>query len=261
MRLTKQPILAIAVGLFAISALASWKNVEDAINLFQLFGQIPASYYFQLTVDILFSLVTVFGALAVVLWASIAPNASTAKWVVLVVTLLGPFASIGMSIYWMTQGSSFINAFFGNEGWKLAADIFVFVELIAAVLFAIGLLNAKKPVAETVAAQNTPAQTSPNRFDPMTGEPIAAPVAAPVGSGAQSNLPLVALILAFFVPLAAVIVGHISLNQMKQGLISSANQGMAKAGLILGYVFIGLGFLFGIIFAVVYASILSRQYY
>ncbi|CAB4945733.1 unannotated protein [freshwater metagenome] len=63
------------------------------------------------------------------------------------------------------------------------------------------------------------------------------------------------MILAFVVPLGGVIVGHISLSQMKQGLISSQNIGMAKTGLILGYVFIGLGFVFGIIFVVLYAAL------
>jgi hypothetical protein len=73
-------------------------------------------------------------------------------------------------------------------------------------------------------------------------------------------MPTIALVLAFFVPLAGVIVGHISLNQMKQGLISSANQSTAKTAMILGYVFIGLGFVFGVIFAVVYSLILTRGY-
>jgi hypothetical protein len=38
---------------------------------------------------------------------------------------------------------------------------------------------------------------------------------------------------------------------MKKGQLSTQNKGMATAGLILGYVFVGLGFLTGLILFIV----------
>ena len=52
-----------------------------------------------------------------------------------------------------------------------------------------------------------------------------------------SNLPIFALVGAFIIPLAGIILGHISISQMNRGLISSQNRSMATIGLILGYVF------------------------
>jgi hypothetical protein len=49
-----------------------------------------------------------------------------------------------------------------------------------------------------------------------------------------------ALALAFVVPLAGAIVGHIALNQMRDGRIVDTNKSLAKAGMILGWVFTGL---------------------
>ena len=75
---------------------------------------------------------------------------------------------------------------------------------------------------------------------------------APVrDSGSYSNLPMFALIGAFVVPLAGIILGHLSLSYMKKGQLSTQNKGMATAGLILGYVFVGLGFLTGLILVIV----------
>jgi hypothetical protein len=56
----------------------------------------------------------------------------------------------------------------------------------------------------------------------------------------DGSLPVVALILAFVVPLAGAIVGHIALNQMRDGRIVDTNKSLAKAGMILGWVFTGL---------------------
>ena len=85
--------------------------------------------------------------------------------------------------------------------------------------------------------------------------------AAPVAGGASqlSNLPNFALVGAFVVPLAGIILGHISINQMNKGMISNQNRGLAMAGLILGYVFIALSILLGILIAV--ALIASRPSY
>ncbi len=256
MRFTKQPIFAAALALFAVSAVVSWYNVPTAFGLVHWYGQISPEQLVPLTIDITYRLASVFGALAVVIWGVIAKDVRSAKWAAFALGLFGPFASIALGAYWISQGSEPIKAFFSPEGWELAADIAIWVEIVAVILFVVGLVIRKdKP--------KTAAEVSVNRFDPETGLPLAAPAsaaAAPSSAGALSNMPTIALVLAFFVPLAGVIVGHISLNQMKQGLISSANQSTAKTATILGYVFIGLGFIFGIIFAVVYGIMLSNLY-
>jgi hypothetical protein len=71
------------------------------------------------------------------------------------------------------------------------------------------------------------------------------------GQSNLTNLPMFALIGAFIIPLAGIILGHLSLNYMKKGQLSTQNKGMATTGLILGYVFVGLGFLTGLILFIV----------
>jgi hypothetical protein len=102
-------------------------------------------------------------------------------------------------------------------------------------------------------------------LSPNTAEQFAQPEAAvvpqstqpspttaqPSGQSNLANLPLFALIGAFIIPLAGIILGHLSLSYMKKGQLSTQNKGMATAGLILGYVFVGLGFLVGLILFIV----------
>ena len=63
-------------------------------------------------------------------------------------------------------------------------------------------------------------------------------------SAADSPLPVLSLVFAFVVPLLGAILGHVALSQIRQGKISSTNQGLAKAGMIVGWVFTALTFLF-----------------
>jgi hypothetical protein len=74
-------------------------------------------------------------------------------------------------------------------------------------------------------------------------------------SSTVSNLPIFALVGAFFFPIVGVVLGHISLSQMKKGQIPADNRGLALAGMILGYVFIGISFIASII--VIIALIVS----
>ena len=69
------------------------------------------------------------------------------------------------------------------------------------------------------------------------------PVYAQQTSANDTNsklLPILTLVLAFFLPFASIVLGHISLSQMKTGIMSSENRALALAGLILGYVFTAL---------------------
>ncbi len=56
----------------------------------------------------------------------------------------------------------------------------------------------------------------------------------------DSALPVLSLVFAFLFPIAGAIMGHIALGQMNRGQIVDNNRGLAKAGLILGWVFTGL---------------------
>ena len=74
----------------------------------------------------------------------------------------------------------------------------------------------------------------------------------------QSNLPLFALLGGIFFPLVGIIIGHIALGQMNRGEISPHNRGMALAGTIIGYAFIGLSILVSfVLFAVLAGAGLS----
>jgi len=95
------------------------------------------------------------------------------------------------------------------------------------------------------------------KISPVSDSPIS--LSTPQNN--LNNLPLFALIGAFVIPLAGIILGHLSLNYMKKGQLSDQNQGMAKIGLILGYVFVGLSFIVGlvVVVAIVVTSI-NRGY-
>lgn len=100
-----------------------------------------------------------------------------------------------------------------------------------------------------------PAQGQPIGYDSQTGAPIYGQPAQPQAwPKPESPLPLIALIGAFFVPLVGIIVGHIALGQMRRGEIPSSNQGMAKAGLILGYVFSALTVLVVVLYIAAFAT-------
>ncbi len=76
---------------------------------------------------------------------------------------------------------------------------------------------------------------------------------------ATNTLAIVALILAFVVPLGGIICGHIALGQIKR--TGEGGHGLALAGTVLGYVFVGLGFLFLIIYFVIIGIAVSSGSY
>ena len=76
-------------------------------------------------------------------------------------------------------------------------------------------------------------------------------------SAVDSPLPVLALVFAFVAPLVGAILGHVALSQMRQGKISSANIGLAKAGMIVGWVFTGLWIIFVGIYIAIIAAVVS----
>jgi SNF family Na+-dependent transporter len=79
----------------------------------------------------------------------------------------------------------------------------------------------------------------------------------PASDGA---LPVLSLVLAFVFPLAGAIMGHIALNQMRDGKIVDTNRSLAKAGMVLGWVFTGLTALLIAFYVVLIAWIGSSGY-
>jgi len=69
----------------------------------------------------------------------------------------------------------------------------------------------------------------------------------------DSALPVLALVFAFLFPPVGAIIGHVALGQMNKGQILDTNKSLAKAGVILGWVFTGLWLLGSVIaFVLVY---------
>lgn len=103
------------------------------------------------------------------------------------------------------------------------------------------------------AAANTQAYPLPQAAPQQPGQaPGAGPAPAygqapgygqqPPAAGARTNvLAIVTLIAAFVMPIAGIITGHLSLRELRTS--GEEGHGLAKAGLILSYVFTALGLL------------------
>lgn len=180
-----------------------------------------------------------------------------ALWYVLDFVFAWLFTSAGG--YYFNIAYELFPVFFGLDSFNLHLAKFLF--LFVAVMSVLSLFvkpRAPKPAFAQVQPLGAP--VAPNVAQAPAAAPAPNYVAPAPGAtvmGAPSQLPIFALVAAFIVPLAGVIMGHISLNQMNKGQISSQNRTMAIAGLALGYVFMALGFLAGIILIVV---ILSNPY-
>lgn len=124
-------------------------------------------------------------------------------------------------------------------------------------------VNKNQPTRQNVAASSsfggaTVTNQQPIGFDPQTGAPIYAQTGY---IRPESPLPLIALLGGIFFPLLGIIVGHIALGQIKRGEIPSTNQGLAKAGVILGYVFMALGIVALVIYIAIVVALTSPAFY
>jgi hypothetical protein len=94
-------------------------------------------------------------------------------------------------------------------------------------------------------------------------QPAAAPAAQPtvVQAAPTNTLAIITIIAAFVLPIAGIITGHIALKQLKTS--GESGHALAKWGLILSYVFVGIGvvvFIFWMIFAIVLAGMSAATY-
>ena len=74
---------------------------------------------------------------------------------------------------------------------------------------------------------------SPYGAQPGYGQPMYAPVAT------TNTLAILALVFAFVFPLAAIVLGHLAKKQIRQ--TGEQGEGLATAGLVLGYIFTVIG--------------------
>lgn len=90
-------------------------------------------------------------------------------------------------------------------------------------------------------------------------QPAAQPAAQPAPTVTQAaptnTLAIITLIAAFVLPLAGIITGHIALKQLKTS--GESGHALAKWGLILSYVFVGLYVIGIIIWFVAFAALMT----
>jgi hypothetical protein len=129
----------------------------------------------------------------------------------------------------------------------ISGDTFVGWAGLVAIVLAFAVSAVASLITPNVAE---PATQELLAMAPNKTQPAQAQTTVSNSQSNLSNLPMFALIGAFIIPLAGIILGHLSLSYMKKGQLSEQNKGMATAGLILGYVFVGLGFLTGLILVI-----------
>lgn len=92
----------------------------------------------------------------------------------------------------------------------------------------------------------------------VTPPPTPPAYSAPAVGPKTNTLAIVALILGILVPIGGIIVGHISLNQIKR--TGEAGHGLALAGTIIGYV-LTVGYILFIILTFVFAAVIGTATY
>lgn len=99
--------------------------------------------------------------------------------------------------------------------------------------------QAQTQQASYQAQPSYPAQPAPQR------------PAQPTNLAQTNAFALVAIILAFIQPIAAIVFGHMSLSQIKR--TGDAGRGLALTGLIIGYVYVA----FLVLFIIFYVSMIA----
>jgi peptidyl-prolyl cis-trans isomerase B (cyclophilin B) len=230
-------VIAVQMTEVLLQAFNYWSQVsESEPEAFQWF--IRSMYFLvrNIATPVLAILIAVLGLVLRKRWLQPALGAFLFLFVfvALWVSDLGLYGGIST---W-TQRWDFENTYFDTVlGW-ISLAVFV----LALVLSLVASLLSPKVTKQTVQPE---ASVVPHSTQPSPN------TAQPAGQSNLANLPLFALIGAFIIPLAGIILGHLSLSYMKKGQLSDQNKGMAKAGLILGYVFVGLSMFIGLILVIV----------
>jgi Domain of unknown function (DUF4190) len=95
--------------------------------------------------------------------------------------------------------------------------------------------------------------------DPAYATPAPYPFAPPAAPPRTNVLAIISFVAAFVVPIAAIVIGHISMSQLRTS--GEQGRGLAIAGLVLGYVFTAFTVLFVILwFALVFGAIATHGF-
>jgi len=102
--------------------------------------------------------------------------------------------------------------------------------------------------------QQGPVQPYPQQ--PYAQQPYAQPAYAPYPQPPRTNvLAIVALVSSFFIPIVGVICGHIARKQIRE--TGEQGDGMALAGLIIGYVLTALIVVYILVYVVIFVFIIG----
>jgi len=169
-----------------------------------------------------------------------------------IVLVLDPFTNLLWNIQaqqpigLLTLTQSFFPGF--GDLYMAGRSLATFFGVLGAIALAMAFIVKPQTVTSTgspsptLILQGTAGAVSPN---------------LPPSSQVVSSLPTLTLVLAFFSPVIAIVLGHVALNRMRRGLISSSNISTAKAGLVVGYVFTGLGLIATIYLATLFGPLLE----
>ena len=94
---------------------------------------------------------------------------------------------------------------------------------------------------------------TPQPYAQQQPQPYGGTAYTPGFAPPTNTLAIVALILAFFVPLGGIICGHIALGQIKR--TGESGHGLAFAGTIIGYVLSGLTLLFLLFYVIFFVAL------
>lgn len=119
--------------------------------------------------------------------------------------------------------------------------------------------QAPQSVQQTMPqAQQQPAYPAPGA--PATGYAPGYPAAparpaAPTALAQTNAFALVAIILAFLQPIAAIVFGHLALGQIKR--TGDGGRGLALAGLVIGYITAGLMIFLLVVYTILMIALLA----
>ena len=100
--------------------------------------------------------------------------------------------------------------------------------------------------------------TSPDSaYQQPISQPYPAPYAPPYGPPKTNVLAIIAFVAAFVVPIAAIVLGHISVSQLRTS--GEQGRGLAIAGLVVGYVFTAIGVLFFILWFTLFFGVVATH--
>jgi hypothetical protein len=241
-------VIAMALSLFAALGLAPYLFIFDQLMAWANSSDNPSglSTWLLILWTIAAPLLAIFAAASPALKIKPRLTLLFVGVTLAIVLVLDPLTNLLWSIQ-AQQPIGFLTltqCFFPGFGdlYTAGRSLATIFGVLGAIALAMGFIVKPQPLTSTGSA-------SPNLIFQGTAGAVTPNLSA--SSQVVSSLPTLSLVLAFFSPVIAIVLGHVALNRMRSGLISSSNISTAKAGLVLGYVFTGLG-LIAIIFLVTF---------